>query len=420
MSGRLRWAVSLGAGCLLAVAAAATAGEPRTAEVEAGIELNAVNQQLDRSREQEEAIAGELTALEHEWEAISRRLSDTAQRIQSREAMTTAVEEELERLDAEERGLIEALKRRREALAELLAGLQRLQTNPPPPLATRPNDALAALRGAMLFGAIVPALKAETAALAGQLARLEAVRARRLSEQRELEGHLDRLAAGRGELNDLQARKLALMTDTRGRLAAERQRTRDLAERANTLKQLMASLAEERRQAEERARSEAEERERQRQALLNRPRIAFTAVKGRLEFPAQGQRLREFGEEDGFGGHSKGLFIATRKLAQVTTPADGEVEFAGEFRSYGQLLILNVGEGYHVLMAGLGTITAQAGQVVRAGEPVGAMGEAPARGTLIGDRLDDRKPILYIEFRKDGSAIDPTAWWVGSRKEARG
>jgi septal ring factor EnvC (AmiA/AmiB activator) len=63
-------------------------------------------------------------------------------------------------------------------------------------------------------------------------------------------------------------------------------------------------------------------------------------------------------------------------------------------------------------------ITAEAGQALRAGEPIGAMGEAPARGTLIGDRLDDPRPILYIEFRKDGSAIDPSDWWIGSRKEA--
>jgi septal ring factor EnvC (AmiA/AmiB activator) len=141
-------------------------------------------------------------------------------------------------------------------------------------------------------------------------------------------------------------------------------------------------------------------------------------MQGQIEFPAQGQRLREYGEADGFGGNSKGLYIATRKLAQVTAPADGEIEFAGEFRSYGQLLILNAGEGYHVLLAGLGRITAEAGQGLRAGEPIGSMGEAPARGTLIGDRLDDPRPILYIEFRKDGSSIDPSEWWVGSRKEA--
>lgn len=419
MTGRSQWTVRLRAACLAAAfAAPAGATEPGTGP-DPGMELRALVRQLDHAREQEQAIAGELTALEREAEAISRQLAEAAARIQSRESMITAGEQELERLDDEEQALLASLKHRRAALAELLAGLQRFKSNPPPPLATHADDVLSAVRGAMLFGAIVPALKAESAELAGQLARLENIRAARVQQLRELASHIDRLSGARGELTELHARKLALLQATRGRLAAEQERARELADKSKSLQQLLAGLAKERQKDAERQRSAAEEKERQRLAVLNAPRVPFGELKGRLDFPAQGQRTREFGQADGFGGQSKGVFIATRKLAQVTAPADGEIEFAGEFRSYGQLLILNVGEGYHVLMAGLGTITAETGQTVRAGEPVGSMGDAPARGTLIGDRLEDPRPILYIEFRKDGSAIDPTAWWVGSRKEAR-
>jgi septal ring factor EnvC (AmiA/AmiB activator) len=393
-------------------------GNPQPSQAEADIELKTITRQLEHAREQEQAMAGKLTALEAESAAVSRSLAETAARIQSREAMVTAGEEQLQQIEAEEQDLLAGLSRRQVALSELLAGLQRLESNPPPPFVTRPDDALSALRGAMLFGAIVPALEAETTALSGQLARIENLRASRRDQQRELTRHLDRLAAARAELKDLQARKLKLMDEARGRLEAERLRTQGLAARATSLRQLLSELTEQRQREQAEQLSAAEEQERRRLALLNRPQIAFTAKRGQTEFPAQGQRLREFGDRDGFGGHSKGLYIATRKLAQVTAPADGEIEFAGEFRSYGRLLILNVGEGYHVLLAGLGVITAEAGQTLRAGEPIGAMGEAPARGTLIGDRLDDPRPILYIEFRKDGSAIDPSDWWIGSRKEA--
>jgi murein hydrolase activator len=164
--------------------------------------------------------------------------------------------------------------------------------------------------------------------------------------------------------------------ETRDRLEAERRRSLELAARAMTLRELLAGVTEERRRDEAKQRSAEEEAERRRQELLKRPRTAFTEMQGQIKFPAQGERLREYGEGDGFGGHSKGLYIATRKLAQVTAPADADIEFAGEFRSYGQLLILNVGEGYHVLLAGLGRITAEAGQTMRAGEPIGSMGEA--------------------------------------------
>jgi septal ring factor EnvC (AmiA/AmiB activator) len=394
------------------------AGNPQPSESEADIELKVVTRQLEQARQQEQAMASRLTALESEAAAVSLKLAATAARIQSREAMVTAGEEQLLQIETEEQELLAGISRRQDALGELLAGLQRLEIDPPPPFVTRPDDALSALRGAMLFGAIVPALKAETAALAGQLSRIENLRAARGNQQRDLTRHLDRLAVARAELKGLHARKLALMDEARGRLEAERRRSLELAARATTLRELLSGLTEERRRNEAEQRSAAEEEERRRLELLNRPRTPFTAMRGQIEFPAQGQRLREYGEGDGFGGHSKGLYIATRKLAQVTAPADAEVEFAGEFRSYGQLLILNAGEGYHVLLAGLGTITAEAGQGLRSGEPIGSMGEAPARGTLIGDRLDDPRPILYIEFRKDGSAIDPSAWWVGSRKEA--
>jgi len=102
----------------------------------------------------------------------------------------------------------------------------------------------------------------------------------------------------------------------------------------------------------------------------------------------------------------------------VTAPADGKVEFAGPFRSYGQLLILDAGEGYLVLMAGMKEISADIGQTVRAGEPVGIMGKGPSSVTLLGDQIQEARPVLYVEFRKNGEAVDSAPWWIGGTKEA--
>lgn len=410
-------ALAIGLACLPGVAA-----EParQPSEQSTDIELNALRQQIERANQTTRSIVGELSALEKEEEDLARKLAETASRIQSREAMITAGEDRLTSLDDEERALLDDLRRRREALGDLLAGLQRMERNPPPPLATRPSDALAALRGAMLFGAVVPALRAETTALAQSLSRLDQVRVSQGMEQKDIAAHLARLSAERAELEALQKRKRALIAETRGRLGEEQERARKLADKARSLEQLLTGLAKERKAREAAEQKKARADEEQRIALLNRPRVAFSKLRARIDYPAQGQRLKDYGQDDGFGNRSRGLYIATRPEAQVVAPADGKVEFAGEFRSYGLLLILNVGEGYHVLMAGLGAITAETGQTTRAGEPVGSMGKQPASGTLIGDRLEDSRPILYIEFRKDGGAIDPSAWWVDSRKEARG
>jgi murein hydrolase activator len=388
--GRPRWASSrscVGA-CGGPCPSPGLAGDPQPSEAEADIELKTVTQQLEQAREQEQAMAGKLTVLESEAAAVSRSLAETAARIQSREAMVTAGEDLLQQIEAEEHDLLADLNRRQDALSELLAGLQRLEANPPPPFVTRPDDALSALRGAMLFGAIVPALKAETAALAGQLARIENLRAARAIQQRELTSISTGLRSpGPSSTTCMRASWRSWTRPVGGWKPSAR--SRELAARATSLAR--AALRPHRAAPARRGRA-AQRRggEERRRAALLKPaadRLHRHARPDRVSRP--GPALREFGQGDGFGGHSRGLYIATRKLAQVTAPADGEIEFAGEFRSYGQLLILNVGEGYHVLLAGLGMITAEAGQALRAGEPIGSMGEAPARGTLIGDRLDD-------------------------------
>jgi len=382
-------------------------------------DLEALRLRLNRAESQATATGSELTRLEMEAQDLSRRLIATAQAVKSREAMITAAEQRITNLTAEESRLTANLARRRHQLADLLVGLQRLERNPPPPLVTRPDDALAAIRGAMVLGSIVPALERETAQLNREIARLAEVRAAKRAERDDLAQNNARLNEARSELVGLLARKQALIAGTRTRHAAERARVQALADKAKSLNELLVSLAEQRRLSllkEHQAKQDAEDK---RQELLNKPHVAFAASRGHLDYPAQGQILREFGADDGYGGTSHGLFVATRKDAQVTAPADGHVEFAGRFRTYGELLILNVGGGYHMLLAGLGEISTQSGQYVRAGEPVGVMGEVPARATLIGDLLDDPRPILYIEFRKDGSAVDPAPWWVGSRKEAK-
>ena len=147
--------------------------------------------------------------------------------------------------------------------------------------------------------------------------------------------------------------------------------------------------------------------------------MPFLQAKGLLAMPAAGAVIREFGAPDEFGAAARGISIATRASAQVTAPADGWVVYAGPFRSYGELLILNVGDGYHVLLAGMEAIAVDLGQFVLAGEPVGQMGGvvlASAANVTVGRS----QPLLYVEFRQDGQSIDPGPWWASGRNGAGG
>lgn len=139
------------------------------------------------------------------------------------------------------------------------------------------------------------------------------------------------------------------------------------------------------------------------------PAIRFASAKGRLRLPAAGRTILTYGEKTEVGRRSKGMVIQTRHAAQITSPSDGWVVFAGPFRSFGQLLIINAGDDYHILLAGLSRIDVQLGQFVLASEPVGAM--APVQNPARDLDSSDQRPLLYVEFRHKGEPIDPDPWW---------
>jgi septal ring factor EnvC (AmiA/AmiB activator) len=148
-----------------------------------------------------------------------------------------------------------------------------------------------------------------------------------------------------------------------------------------------------------------------------KPAMPFALAHAKLPMPAQGRRALSFGEKTQYGAQSKGMVIETRNAAQVVAPCDGWVVYAGEFRSYGQLLIINAGDGYHMLLAGMSQIDVQPGQFVLTAEPVGTMSGGAKNSTA---SAQTNAPVLYIELRKDGRPIDPDPWWIASQQKVQG
>jgi murein hydrolase activator len=385
-------------------------------------ELGDVERELGLSAAEQSRIEAEVDEAQADREAISARLVIIAKTVRSQEAAIGDSETKLKSLQKKAALIRSDLAAKQDVLSELLAGLQRLEQNPPPALVVEPGDVLAALRGAMMFGAIVPELRGEAEKLTGQLQELEEVKAGIETGRTALAESTANLTASQADLSELIEAKKRLVADGASRLKAEQQRNAELAERAQSLKQLIAGLeAAQKSEAEEAARkmAKADAEKKRQQELAARPRVAFTQRKGRLEYPAQGEILRRFGDSDGLGSKLKGVALATRADGQVVAPADGKVAFAGPFRSYGQLIILDAGQGYLVLLAGMSQISAEIGQVVRSGEPLATMGRGPSSVTLLGDQVREKRPVLYVELRKNGEAIDSAAWWIGAMKEAR-
>lgn len=386
-------------------------------------QLDTLQQQLQSSQATQDKLAADIAEAAKSRDAISAKLVDISQKVQASEAAIAAAQDDLDKLAREQVTLEAKLGEKQETLSQLLAGLQRLDQDPPPALVVEPGDVLSALRGAMVFGAVVPDLRDQALALSDDLAKLDQLKAGIATKRQDLQAEIASLATERGDLGNLIDQKKQLVDSGSAELQAEKKRAAGLASKATSLKQLMAELAKARAAAEaQRARetAAAEQARKLREAALESPRFAFADERGKLAYPAQGQIIRHFGDDDGLGGTLQGTVIATAATAQVTAPSDGRVEFAGPFRSYGQVVILNPGGGYHILLAGMGRITTQTGEFLRAGEPVGEMGGGPSSVTLLGDVTGDKRPVLYVEFRNNTDAVDSTPWWIGSNKEARG
>jgi murein hydrolase activator len=384
-------------------------------------QLDQIENSLQSSTEKQAAIAAQIDAAVKAQADISDNLISLAKEMDDQQQAITKADLKIKSLGSEAIVIRSDLAAKQDQLSELLAGLQRLEQNPPPALVVDPQDVLQALRGAMMFGAVVPEMRDQAETLRRQLDRLDAIKLESEATKKEMSTAILSASASQQELKLLQLQKKNFAITAAQDLAAEKQHAAELASQAKTLKQLLANLEAAKIEAEKNQSAQAKAREsaeKLKAASLGAPLVALTDMRGKLNYPVQGDILKQFGDDNGLGSPLEGVAIASVANQNVISPVNGKVEFAGPFRSYGQLLILNAGEGYLVLLAGMNNISAEMGQSVRAGEPVGIMGEGPSSVALIGGDADLARPVLYTEFRKNNEPVDPSPWWLGGRKEA--
>ena len=389
-------------------------------------ELEATRLQQKSAAEAQAKLKADIAAIGQDRSQLNAQLIDVAAQVRSVEARVGEAEARLRTLDAREQQVRGSLDSRRSEIIEVLAALQRAGRRTPPALLVRPEDALQSLRTAMLLGSVVPELRTRAAKLAADLGELVALRKNIATER-------DHLAADRDKLRDDQTR-LAAFVDERQRqqaaiekdMEAEGERAIALSRQVDSLQGLIAKMEQDLKSA---AKAAATATLQGAPVTVNgkpnlaafkdparkSPAIAFASAKGLFALPVNGTKIREFGGSDGAGGVEKGISLATKPGAQVTTPCDGWVVYAGPFRSYGQLLILNAGGGYHVLIAGVRHISVNIGQFVLTGEPVATMGTKSQVASILATNAS--QPVLYVEFRKDGTPIDPGPWWAANEGE---
>jgi septal ring factor EnvC (AmiA/AmiB activator) len=387
--------------------------------------LAQVQDTLGKANAKAEEITAALAAAVKAEADLSDRMVATSASIREQQAALATLDQKIIGLQQLNVVLESDLAEHRKELSDLLAGLVHLQQDPPPALAVSPEDVLGAVRSAMVFGAVVPDVKDKAAAVKAQIDDLARLRADIAVQKSQREAALAALAKSQDDLQQLQAEKHAFVAATQQDLAAEQDKAKALAAQAGDLQDLLSGLQKERAAADQRRSAQAlalaaaaAKAEADRQAAALGPPKILSTLKGKLAYPVRGQIIASFGDDGGNGAKVQGTAIATAAQAIVNSPVDGTVEFAGPFKAYGQLLILDAGEGYLVLLAGLNHISAEMGQTVRIGEPVGTMGDGPSGLALTGTAASQNRPVFYVEFRKGNEAVDSTPWWDAAQKEA--
>ena len=372
--------------------------------------LRLLERAIDDSRVVEQRSTRDAKDIAAEIERL-RRVSIEKARLERRgEANVAALERQLQAYRREATAREKQLAARRDEHAASLAALHSLALKPPASLLASPASATEAVRSLILIDNLSRRLQADAQRLGAQLDALRKLRREIAVNKDDLANNSAKLEQERRELDQLIRRKAKMQVRLNASAQRETTRQTELAKEAKSLRALINKIAERQRQ--------------QRTAVLTSPtRTAlspapaelkrtprpFRSSRGQMPFPAQGRVISEFGELDIGRSRTKGIKIETLSGAQVLAPHDGEIAFAGPFRSYGRLLIIAHGEGYHTLVAGLSRIDVTVGQLLLAGEPVGRMAEQSSTN-----------PVLYVEMRRKGAPFDPLPWLAAFEREVSG
>ena len=385
--------------------------------------LDTLEASIGLSQQKIDNLKAEIANMNGDRARQNAALIAAGQRLKIAEIEVDSMEERMNALADAEKEVHGRLDGADASISNMLAALERISLNPPPALIVDPQDALGSARGAILISAILPQLKAKADQVVADLKHLQQIKG-------EAEQQQDQLKADYAVLEEEQLRIATLLQAKKqgidaanAQLTTEEQQAADMGAKATSLKSLVAELtakvsavsaaASAAGAANPQLPSATPDAIRATFADTGRtsPAIPFPTAKGYLTLPAAGTDVEDFGANDGFGGLSKGVSLATRANAQVVAPADGWVIYRGPYLNYGQIVILNPGQDYTILLAGLDKVSVDLGQFVLEGEPIGTMGSRTI-GRNLATSAGVSDPTLYIELRKNDQPMDPTGWWA--------
>ena len=362
-------------------------------------DLTHLQNQIRQEQQASEVNAKKAAELSGELKNVQKQMVKLAKTVQEKEDDLTRLENRQKQMQERERELKARLSLTNRQIVQVVTGIQTLAIRPPELALMEVQAPLNTLRSRMMMGYSLPVIQGTNKQVRQDLAELSRLQADLQEQIVRIKSTQSQLSEQSSQMDRLLQQKSILQAQYQVSQAQSQERVKTLGAQARDLKDLLDRLDNEKKEA---TRMAVQHISQNKPAFRqNTPAVssgAFSKAKGRLPYPVRGNITGRFGDTMVGGAHAKGITLTARPSARVIAPFDGTVLFAGPFKNYGELVILDHGDSYLTLLAGMETINPTVGQQVLAGEPIGQM-----KAT---------KPDLYFEIRKEGQPIDPTSWFA--------
>jgi len=353
--------------------------------------LGDLDKKLEGYEAEKKALERDAGKAEKEYETTKKALIKTSASVQKNQAELFELEERLSDLRADQKQIKAELTEEREALAETITALLRIEKTPPQAMMARPAAPIDTARGAMLLQRILPVLHTKAEALKEKSETYAANEKELKAKQKTLVALSDDLSKKEKNLEKLVEDRKSQYAKLNSNLAQRKKDIVKVSKQAKNLSDLVKRLEE------ERTRNAQRQAEVAKRAASKPIKQAALPTMGQSQLPLRGAIRTRYNEKDDFGGKSKGVSIEGRGGALIVSPMGGIVRFAGYFKNYGNMVIIEHKNGYHSLIAGLEKIDTVVDQSVSAGEPLGNLYNSK----------NGKPPTLYYELRHKGISIDP-------------
>ncbi len=355
-------------------------------------QLESIKADLSEKTRQKKRLEQRVEKIESELMGIKTRLTKLGRSMRESEDKLKNTQERIANLETQKEQLSQSLEEERISIVKLILMLGRIRKTPPEAMIARPDTPYHIAQSALLMENIIPSVRQDVRTLMNKLKIIDELTAELKAEHMSMQESVAKLEKKHKELMVLVKEKEKIYAVVDEDLKARQLSVNAISLKARSLEDLINKINIE----------EKREIARQKQSKIFRRKPDYSAAfdnnDPNARLPVSGIIRTAFHDNDEYGSKSNGLMIEGRSGGLVIAPMSGKIQFVGSFKRFSNIVIIEHGGDYHSLIAGLGEINAQIGDIVKLGEPIG----------ILPDSALIPRPKLYYELRKNGAPVNPS------------